>query len=732
MSSIGQPIDRVDGVAKVTGRATYTAENAPQHMAYGALVLSTIASGRIGAIDTHAARSVSGVLEIFTHENAPRLKSAKDPKEMVFRVLPILQDDAVRYDRQPVALVVADTYERAVDAASLVRVSYVRSQSVLDLDTAPVMPVPSDNEQAKAETRGEPDAALAAATARVDNVYRTPQEYHNPMEPHATVAVWQGNKLTLYDATQGVFPTRQRMADIFGISMDDVRVICPYVGGGFGSKGSLWAQAALAAMAASVLKRPVKIVLDRPQMFGNVGYRPYTEQRVALGADASGKLVSTIHEVKSNTSTFDMFIEPSTALTRALYNVDNLRTSQTYVRLDHGTPTFARAPGESSGSFALESAMDELAYALEIDPLELRLRNYAETDLSKKLPFSSKSLRQCYAAGAERFGWSKRAPAIRATRDGDDFVGVGMATAVYPTNRDNASASVRVHPDGSVLAAAGTQDLGTGAYTVFSQVAADGLGVDVSRVRFELGDTDLPKTPVSGGSRTSATVGPAVFAAAQDARDKVIALAIADARSALYGAKAEDVTVAGGTFSLKSDASKSDSYARIVSANAPGGVEGRADSTPDPDGPKKHSMFAFGAQFAEVRVDALTGMIRVSRMVGAFASGRILNRKTATSQYIGGMTWAISMALHEGARIDARSGRIMNANLGEYLVPVNADVPALEAIIVDEVDPYVNTLGVKGIGEIGIVGGAAAIANAIYHATGKRVRDLPIQPDKLV
>ena len=730
MNAIGAPIDRVDGVAKVTGTAIYSAENAPDRLAYGVIVLSTIANGRIASIEKKAALAVPGVLDVFTHENAPRLKSGKDPSEMVFRALPILQDDVVRYDRQPVALVVADTYERAIDAASLVRVTYAQDRALTQLDEAPVQDVPDDNEQAKAETRGEPDAAFATAAFKVDNVYRTPQEYHNPMEPHATVAQWHGDTLTLYDATQGVFPSRKRIADVFGIPVEQVRVICPFVGGGFGSKGSLWAQAALAAMAAKVLARPVKIALERPQMFGNVGYRPYTEQRLAIGADASGKLVSTIHEVKSSTSTFDTFIEPSTSPTRALYDVANLRTKQTFVRLNHGTPTFARAPGESSGSFALESAMDELAYALGIDPLELRLRNYAETDPSKKLPFSSKSLRQCYTRGAERFGWSRRAKAVRATRDGSDLVGYGMATAVYPTNRDKAKAFVRVAPDGSVLAAAGTQDLGTGAYTVFSQVAADGLGIAVERVRFELGDTNLPETPVSGGSRTSATVGPAVFAAAHDARDKVLALASADAMSPLRGASPVDVVVSQGRFALRSDPSKGETYAEILKRLAPDGIEGRADSQPDEAATKAHSMYAFGAQFAEVRVDAETGMIRVSRMVGAFAAGRILNAKTANSQYIGGMTWGISMALHEGARIDLRTGRIMNANLGEYLVPVNADVPALEAIIIEEDDPYVNTLGVKGIGEIGIVGAAAAIANAIYHATGKRIRDLPIQPDK--
>jgi xanthine dehydrogenase YagR molybdenum-binding subunit len=359
------------------------------------------------------------------------------------------------------------------------------------------------------------------------------------------------------------------------------------------------------------------------------------------------------------------------------------------------------------------------------------LRNYAQIDPSQNIPFSSKSLRTCYAVAAERFGWSNRTPAPGSMRAGNELIGWGMATAAYPTNRSKASALVRVAADGSVHAQAGTQDLGTGSYTVFAQVAADGLGVPVERVRFELGDTNMPQTPVSGGSQTAASVGPAVFAAAHDARDKVLALAAADQRSPLRGAAPGDVVVAGGRFSLRSDPSKGETYAEILSRSG-GEIEGRADAAPDPETKKQFAMHAFGAQFAEVRIDADTRTIRVTRMVSAFGSGHILNAKTANSQYIGGMTWAIGMALHEATRTDVRTGRVMNATLGEYLVPVNADVPALEAIVVDEDDPHVNPLGVKGIGEIGIVGGAAAIANAVYHATGKRVRDLPIQPDKLL
>lgn len=730
--AIGRPLDRADGRAKVTGALRYSAEVPYPNLAHAVMVLSTIPSGRIHTIDASAALRQPGVLQVFTHENAPRVTGSKGPKDDNARIIAVLQDDHVRYDRQPVALVVADTLERATDAASLVRVRYGATDAFTRFEHADAFTPANVQHVAAVEDRGDPRGAFAAAPVRVDNVYTTPAEHHNPMEPHATVAAWDGDNLTLHDATQGVFATRKRVAEVFGIPLSHVRVICPFIGGGFGCKGSTWPHTVLAAMAAKALHRPVKLVLDRPQMFGSVGWRPRTEQRVALGAARDGKLVSTIHTAKTNTSVFDIFVEPSTVLTKMLYDVPNLRVAQTLVRMNVSTPTYMRAPGESSGSFALESAMDELAYAAGIDPLELRLRNYAETDPGEKIPFSSKSLRECYRVAAERFGWSRRAAQPRSMRAGDELVGYGMATATYPTNRSMASALVRISADGSAHALAGTQDIGTGSYTVFRQVAADGVGLPFERVHFDLGDTNMPMTPVSGGSQTAASVSSAVFAAAQVARDNVLAFAAADASSPLYGKTSDDVTVQDGRFALKSDPSRGETYAAILTRHPVGEIEGRADSAPAADAKKLHSMHAFGAQFAEVRVDPQLGTVRVARMISAFASGRILNRKTARSQYLGGMTWAIGMALHEVTRMDLRNGRIMNANLADYLVPVHADVPALEAIVVDEEDPYVNPLGVKGIGEIGIVGGAAAIANAVFHATGKRIRDLPIQPDKLV
>ena len=733
MAALGEPLSRVDGRAKVTGGARYTAEFHVANMVHAVMVLSTIPSGSIVAIDTREARRAPGVLTVLTYENAPRVQQHKgNAGGPTDRTLAILQDADVRHDRQPVAVVVADTFERATDAATLVKVHYARDRAVTAFEHADSYTPNNVHQEPSVVVRGTPEAALAGAPIRIDRVYSTPVEHHNPMEPHATLAEWNGDMLTLHDSTQGVFGTRKRMAEIFGIPISSVRVICPFVGGGFGSKGSVWPHTALAAMAAKAVGRPVKLVVTRPQMFGSVGYRPRTVQRVALGANADGKLVSTIHAATTQTSIYDEFVEPSTLLTKMLYDVPNLRVAQTVVRLNASTPTFMRAPGESSGSFALESAMDELAYAARIDPLELRLRNYAERDPGSHVPFSSKSLRECYRVAAERFEWEKRSPEPRSMRSGTLLVGYGMATSTYPTNSSKAAAVVRIAADGSALAQAGTQDLGTGSYTIFSQAAADGLGMPVERVRFELGDTNLPMTPVSGGSQTAASVGPAVYAAAQDAQRKTLAFALADSASPLYGAVSAAVTVRDGRFVLASDAARGETYAQILARHPGGEIEGRADITPDAAAKKAYSMHAFGAQFAEVHVDPEFGTVRVARMTSAFASGRILNRKTAHSQYIGGMVWSIGMALHEVTRTDLRSGRIMSANLAEYLVPVHADVPNLEALIVDEEDAHVNALGAKGIGEIGIVGGAAAIANAVYHATGKRIRDLPIQPDKLV
>ncbi len=645
-------------------------------------------------------------------------------------MLKVLQDDEIQYDRQPVALVVAETFEGAKYAASLVRVAYdsARPRTVFArgerYTPAQIHGKPPDT------LRGDADAAFAAAPVRVDNTYTTPVEHHNPMEPHAAIAAWDGDRLTVYDASQGVSVARVRLAAVFGVPPANVRVVTKFLGGAFGCKGSTWPHTVLAAMAAKAIGRPVQVAIWRPQMWGSVGYRPATIQRVALGAAHDGRLTSTIHETESQTSMFDEFVEPSGVITTMLYASPALKVTHRLARMNYATPTYMRAPGESTGSFALESAMDELAYAVGLDPLELRLRNYAETDQAEQKPFSSKSLRECYRAGAEAIGWHGRDPRVRSMRDGRSLIGYGMATASYPTNRSKASVVASLMPDGTAVVRSAGVDVGTGAYTAFTQIAAETLGMPVERVRFELGDSAYPDAPVAGGSQLTASVGSATKLAALDARGKLVELAIADDRSPLHGFAAAEIDSGDGRLFARTRPERGETFAAILSrAGKP--VYGTSTSAPGAE-KDAYAMHAFGAQYAIVRVDPDLGTVRVVKQVGAFASGRIINAKTARSQYLGGMVFGLGMALLEETRADERTGRYMNANLGEYLVPVHADVGAMEAIIVPEDDPHVNPIGAKGIGEIGIVGAAAAIANAVYHATGKRIRDLPIAPEKVL
>ncbi|MBV9851986.1 MAG: xanthine dehydrogenase family protein molybdopterin-binding subunit, partial [Armatimonadetes bacterium] len=522
------------------------------------------------------------------------------------------------------------------------------------------------------------------------------------------------------------------LAKTFGLPPGNVRCVTYFVGGGFGCKGSVWSHVVLSAMAARQAGRPVKLVLTRAQMFGPVGFRPETEQKVALGAESDGTLAMVRHDVLSQTSTFDEFVEPSATVTRMLYDSASAATSHRLSRLNYGTPTFMRAPGESSGTFAIESAMDELAYALKMDPIALRLKNYATQDPGNGKPWSSKSLRQCYQVGAEKFDWSRRTPQPRSmtTPDGKR-VGLGMATATYPTRRSPASALARLLPDGTAYVQAGSQDIGTGTYTVMTQVAADALGLPPNQVRFELGDTDMPQTPVSGGSQTAASTGSAVRAAGLAARQRAIQMAVADTSSPLYGIAEADVDVQEGRLVSRSDPARGETYAALMARQKLPGIEARTQARPG-DERNEYSMHSFGAVFAEVHVDPELGEIRLARLVGAYGVGNRLNAKTARSQLIGGVVYGIGMALLEQTVPDTRYGRVMNADLAEYHVPVNADVPDIDVLFVDEEDYHINPLGIKGIGEIGITGVCAALANAVYHATGKRVRNLPITLDKVL
>ncbi|MFM0052209.1 xanthine dehydrogenase family protein molybdopterin-binding subunit [Caballeronia grimmiae] len=735
MSVIGQPLDRTDGVLKVTGQARYSGDNSEAKLAHAVLMTSTVAKGRIASIDTARAQAMPGVLLVMTHQNAMRLPNGgvPDAQPPAVRKLTLLQTNDVRYSNEPVAVVVAETLEQARGAARFVDIRYEAAMPNADFERAKGSAYQPEKMMGRAITtrRGDVDAGLRQGPARLDAVYTTPNEHHNPMEPHATLARWDGPKLTLYDSTQGVSGTRSAVAKFFGMRDDDVRVICPFVGGGFGCKGSAWSHVVLAAMASKQTGRPVKLVLDRPQMFGMVGNRPFTEQRIQVSARPDGTMTGMRHDVIATTSTFEDWTESSAIVTRMMYAVPNQSTSHRLVKLDVGTPTFMRAPGETSGSFALESAMDELAYRLGMDPLALRIKNYADMEPQDKKPWSSKALLECYRAGADKFGWSRRSAAPRSMREGNTLVGWGMATATYPANRSEASAIARILPDGTAMVASGTQDLGTGTYTIMTQVAADALGFPLDYVRFALGDSSLPKAPVSGGSQSAASVSPAVQAASKQARDQLIAMAIADRGSPVAGLAQEDVTVSNGWVVSVSAPDKRDPAAAVIARNGGKPIEAIATARPG-DEKKQYSFHSFGAVFAEVHVDADLGTIRVPRIVGVYDVGTLINEKTAHSQLMGGIVWGVGSALLEKSDLDVRYGRYTNANLAEYHVPVNADIGLLDISFVGQPDPHINPLGARGIGEIGITGVAGALANAVYHATGVRVRDLPLTLDKVM
>jgi len=736
MSIIGAPINRVDAWAKVSGGARYSAEHPVDNLAHAVMVTSTVPNGRVTRIDAGEAEGLPGVLYIMTHENALRLPQETKAGKVsppIGRVLSLLQDDQVHYNNQPIAVVVAETFEQAREAAARLRIEYERTPAQLDFEEAKQHTHPPEKvlTQKPDTQRGDLQAGLLSGSARIDVTYRTPVENHNPIEPHATIAAWDGDHLTLYDSTQYMKGVQRTVAGTLGIPEDKVTALCPYVGGGFGCKGSVWSHVVLAAMAAKGAGRPVKLVLDRNQMFGPVGARPVTDQRMRLAAMSDGRLTATAHDTVAYTSMIEDWIEPCGLMTRMMYEVPNEETTHRLARMNLGTPTFMRAPGEASGSFALESSMDELAYELGIDPLQLRLQNYTERDPGKDLPFSSKSLRQCYEAGAERFGWSRRNPQPRSMREGDKLVGWGMATCTYPTNRSKGAASATIDADGMVVVRSSTQDLGTGTYTVMTQVAADALGLPVERVRFELGDSRLPEAPVSGGSTTVASVAPAVKAAAHALKLKLVGIAVGDERSPLHGALADEVEIDGGRLFLRSDPAKGESMTDIVVRHGGADIGVRAEADPG-DASKKYSMHAFGAVFVEVHVDEALGTVCVPRVVGAYGVGKLMNAKTGHSQLMGGIVFGLGMALFEETVFDLRDGRAVNGNLAEYHVPVNADIGSIEVEVVEEDDPHVNPLGAKGIGEIGITGVAAAVANAVYHATGKRIRELPITLDKLL
>lgn len=729
---VGTPMERVEGRDKVTGSAAYTADHSIPDVAHAVMVTSAIAHGRVELIDVEAAEAVPGVLTVLTHENAPRVRRLGRDADGNHAIV-ALQDTEIRYANQPIAVVVADTIDQAREGARRLDIHYAEKAPQLGLDPVRGRSFrPKTVVEEKSDTaRGTVTTSLSRSPVRVEAVYTTPFQTHNPMEPHATVAMWEDGRLTLYDATQGIFDCRARVAKIFGLQEDAVRVISPFLGGGFGSKGPVWSHVILAALAAKHAERPVKLVLERPQMFGPVGWRARTRQTVALGAERDGTLTAVHHHTLAETSTFDEFMEASGLPARMLYASAANATTHRLVRSTIATPSYARAPGWATGTFALESAMDELAWALEMDPLELRLRNYAASSPETGQPWSSKALRECYQIGATRFGWHRRAPQPGAWRDGDWRVGWGMATSVYPTHRSEASARARLHDDGTLEVEIGSQDLGTGTYTVLTQIAADALGLPAAQVVVRIGDTRYPESPISGGSQTAASAGSAVLKAVSALRKELTRLAMSDPASPLHQVPAECVCVEEGRLFDSRVFGKGESVASLLTRQGRAHLEKHADAAPGAEA-DRYAMAAFGAQFAEVRVDAELGIVRVSRMVGVFDIGRALNPRTARSQLLGGMVWGIGMALTEDTVLDPRVGRPVTANLADYHVPVQGDVPDLDVSWIGAPDERANPVGAKGLGELAITGAPAAIANAVYHATGRRVRDLPITLDKLL
>jgi xanthine dehydrogenase YagR molybdenum-binding subunit len=733
---IGKEMSRVDGFAKVTGKAKYAAEFKVPNLATGFLVMSTIAKGTIKAIDTAEALRAPGVIRVLTHENYPKLAAtafcgleSATSAERTTSPFPALQSNKIVFNMQPIALVLAETFEQARYAARLVKATYNEEKSMTRVED--VLDKAFDPPRSAPKPRGNPVEALKSAPVKIEAVYTIPMEHHNPMEPHGAIAFWDNKKLTIFDKTQGVNVVRQHLAAAFNISKENVSVTSPFVGGAFGSSLRPNYYPALIAAAAREIKRPVKLFYTRTQMFTGHGYRPYTWQKVALGAAANGQLTATIHEAVKNASTFKDWTDGTTEFTRPLYACPNADTPNRIVKTDLTTPESMRAPGAVSGMFALECAMDELSYALKMDPVELRLVNFTNVDPDSGKPYSSKALRECYRMGAEKFGWSKRNPEPRSMRDGRLLVGWGMATGTWGAFQQPASASITLKADGTAHVASATSDIGPGTYTVMTSIAAEHLGLSAEKVKFELGDTKFPAAPVQGGSFTTASVGTAIYESAQNIRRKLLDLANKDATSPFKTAKIEDVELLDGKLQIKNNSSQSITISELMRRNNLSELVDVHAAKPSPER-EKYATGAHGAQFVEVKVDPDVGTVRVTRAIEVTASGKIMNPKTSHSQEIGGVVWGIGMALQEATEIDHRYGRIMNPNLQHYHVPVNADILEIETIFVEEDDKIVNPLGVKGMGELGLVGIPAAIANAVFHATGKRIRDLPITPDKLL
>ncbi len=784
---LGQPIRRVEGPLKVTGQARYAAEIPIPHHRFALLLGSTVAHGTIRRIDTADAEAVPGVVGVLTHQNMPRLGTDIQtfPHETAGTKLLPLQNNQILYEGQYIACVVAETIEAAGQALGLLRVEYDEQAPVtfegllrsnrppqelqelpdVRLDYQHESPAEASGEKAGDRApeelpkfladslntvRGSVDEGRAGADLTVKAIYRTPAIYQSPIEIGATMAVPDGDSLTVYDATQHILGVRNALSRVLQMPLDKIRVITHYVGGAFGAKCFTWPHTILAAAAARHFGVPVKLFLNREQMFHGMGYRAPMAQLLRVGAKHDGTLTLLEHDAVSATSISDVDIPPAVEMTKVLYACPNLRTHQAVYRCHVATPCRMRAPGEAIGLFALESALDELSYQVGLDPVELRLRNYAEVHPETGRPWSTKALRECYQQGMDLFGWRSRKPEPRSQRDGDWLIGSGMSSAIYPTMMSPVEARVKIYGDGGAVGQAATQEIGQGSLTMLTQVVAQELGLPLNKARFEMGNTNYPAAPVSGGSRGAVSVGTAVYNAAGNLRRQLIELAVVDPNSAVFGAAPDEVEAANGSLRRKSQPHKTDSYVDLLARAGRDFLEAdgayfplsstqadlditRAGTTRTlgPNGPDKH-IFTYGANFIEVRVHRLSCRVEVTRALGVYGAGRILNPKLAQSQALGGVAFGIGFALTEETVVDERNGRIVTNNFADYLVPQNGVIPKIEVHFVEEYDPYISPLGAKGVGEIGTTGTAAAVANAVYHATGKRVYELPISAAKLL
>ena len=702
---------RVDGRAKVTGKAKYAAEYTVAGLTYGVLVGSTITKGIIKSIDTKQAEHAAGVLAVITHFNSPKVPGyqAEPGKPVIKGPVKIFYDDQIMYNGQPVALVIADTFERALFAASLVKAQYVADKHITSLkDNLEKAVTPPDDAEYK---RGIVDA-WKTAPVKLEQEYLQPSEVHNPMELHGIIAKWDAaDKITVWDKTQGVKDTQSNIARLFNIPVENVQVNSKFVGGAFGSALQVWPHEVAAIIGAQVVKRPVKVVLSRADMFTSVGYRPHTWQKIGIGATADGKLVGITHQAVGQTSTYEDFAEGPTDISRSLYACPNVNTSNKILSLDVGSPTWMRGPGDATGAFALESAMDELSYLLSIDPIELRMRNYAETDLSNDKPFSGKFLNEAYKLGADQIGWSyrKQKPAS-VTKDGW-LLGYGMSGGMFGADREPATVRAIMQADGKLILQTAVSDIGPGTATAMVAIAADTMGIPADKIRFDLGDSSLPPAPQQGGSTITSSVGSAVYLACKDLKEKFQQLI--------------------GPDSYRDGGVDNPDYVKVLKQHNLTQLQVITDSKAGTE-VDKYAMYSWSVHFVAVLVNPATGVIKVDKVVCVADSGRIISPKTARSQIIGGAIMGIGMALMEDTVIDHRYGRVINNNFADYHVPVNADIPQIDALFVNKPDLNINPIGAKGMGEIALIGMAGAVANAVYNATGKRIRELPITPDKLI